>query len=64
MKVTIDASRCQGRGYCAKYAPEVFEVDDDGWSSPRHGGLVPPGQEESARTAVAACPEDAITILA
>ena len=31
MKARIDASRCEARGYCAKYAPGVFELDDDGY---------------------------------
>lgn len=28
MKVSIDTTACQGTGYCARIAPDIFEVAD------------------------------------
>lgn len=28
MKVSIDSTACQGTGYCARIAPDIFEVVD------------------------------------
>ena len=30
MRIAVDRERCQVNGVCARYAPEVFEVGDDG----------------------------------
>ncbi len=61
MKVSIDSSKCQGHGRCALTSPAVFDIDDDGY------GIVivdevPEGLEAEVRSAVASCPESAITI--
>lgn len=62
MKVRIDASRCEARGYCAKYAPGVFELDDDGYGRPLIEGDIPAELEADARMAADACPEQAVLI--
>lgn len=62
MKARIDASRCEARGYCAKYAPTVFELDDDGYGRALFDGELPAGLEADARTAETACPEQAVLI--
>ena len=28
MKVSVDTAACQGTGYCARIAPDIFEVVD------------------------------------
>jgi len=43
-------------------APEVFTIDDDGYSNIATGLEVPPTLEDKARTGVAACPERALMI--
>lgn len=62
MKVHVDMSKCQAYGTCADEAPELFTLDEWGYSQVRGGGDVPPGQEEAARRAVAACPVLAIAV--
>jgi ferredoxin len=62
MKVHVDPDRCQGHGRCYALAPDQFEADDLGDSSERGDGDVAGDREERARTAVANCPEQAITI--
>lgn len=62
MKVTIDASRCQGRKYCARFAPDVFDLDDDGYGRVTAAGELADRQLTDAKAAVTACPEQAITL--
>ena len=62
MKVTIDATRCQGHGRCFNLAPDVFGFDELG------NGVVlveRPDDERTrrlARLAQVNCPEHAIDI--
>jgi ferredoxin len=63
MKVRIDRERCQGHGRCYDLAPLVFTDDEEGYSVALNDGVVPAGQEELARLAVANCPESAIEIV-
>ncbi|MDI2132441.1 ferredoxin [Yinghuangia seranimata] len=62
MKVTVDASRCEGRGYCARLAPLVFESDEDGYPRVLVTQDLDEEQLADARTAVSACPEQAIAL--
>ena len=61
MKVAIDADVCQGHGRCYEIAPDIFTDDDRG-----RGSVINPdvsgGLLESARAAVNACPERAISL--
>jgi ferredoxin len=63
MRVRVDPERCQGHNRCYALAPELFEVDDYGYSSAVGDGTVPPELEEKARLAEANCPEFAVHIL-
>ncbi len=63
MKVHVDAERCQGHGRCYALAPDLFEPDDLGNGSEVGDGSVPADREDTARLAVANCPEHAIEIL-
>ena len=48
-----------GSGNCVFWAPEVFDLDDDGVAFVRGD---PSGHEEGVRRAVANCPASAITV--
>jgi len=62
VKVRIDPGRCQGHGRCYDLAPELFGDDEEGYGQVLGDGVVPPGQEDAARRAVANCPERAIEV--
>jgi ferredoxin len=62
MRVHVDQDKCQGHNRCFALAPGLFEIDDFGQSHELNDGVVPPGQEDQARLAVANCPEFAIEI--
>jgi ferredoxin len=62
MKVTIDRDRCTGHGRCYATAAGVFVDDDAGYGQLVGDGTVPAGQEDAARRAAVACPEQAITV--
>lgn len=61
MRVELDAQACTGHGRCYALAPDLFDADDLGHCVVLHA-TVPPGREAEARTAVANCPETALTI--
>ena len=61
MKVSVDRSLCQGHARCWEIAPDVFTLDDDGYSNIGADKPVPAGLEEKAREAVATCPERALS---
>lgn len=61
MRVTIDASRCLGNARCMAAAPEVFDVDDDGFSSvlDQHPAA---SLHDRVRLAARSCPTGAISV--
>jgi ferredoxin len=63
--ITVDGGRCTGHGRCADVAPEVFEIDDDGYSTRRHQGpqVAPTSLKAAAELGEASCPERAISVL-
>lgn len=65
MRVRIDGETCTGHGRCAKYAPNVYRLDEiDGYNSDRGTIItVPEGEEANARMGLKACPERAITVV-
>ena len=62
MKVSVDSSRCTGHARCNALAPEVFTVDDLGYSDIGENKDVPPELEAKARLGASACPERALRI--
>lgn len=62
MKITYDRSACQGHNRCYLLAPELFDVDDEGYAILLVEGEVPAELEQKARLAVDNCPEYAITV--
>ena len=63
MKICVDRDKCEGHNRCYSLAPELFEVDDLGYSTAKNEGVVPKGEEASARLAVDNCPEYAIEVV-
>jgi ferredoxin len=61
MKITLDTSVCTGHGRCYTLAPEVFDEDDRGHCVLKLEAL-PEALRESARGAVDACPEQALSL--
>ena len=63
MKLAVDQERCQGHGRCHATAPELFGLDDLGYSVLlAEAGEVPNALAEAAARAAAGCPERAITV--
>jgi ferredoxin len=62
VRVRVDRSRCQGHARCWAEAPDLYRLDDDGYSAV-DDVEVPPGLEELARRGADACPERAIAIV-
>ncbi len=62
MNVEIDLETCTGHGRCYMVAPLVFTSDDSGFGVVMTRGHLDPAQLAEARSAVANCPERAITL--
>jgi ferredoxin len=62
MKIRVDPTVCQGHALCAGVAPDLFTLDDEGYSN-LDETEVPAGLEELGRRGMQICPERAISIL-
>jgi ferredoxin len=62
MKISVDSAMCQGHNRCIAVAPDLFEIDEEGFASAAGDGVVPSELEEKADLAVDNCPEQAIRI--
>ncbi|MFS0736837.1 ferredoxin [Sphingomonas sp. 1P06PA] len=62
MRIKVDRTICAGHALCAIKAPDLYELDDDGFCI-SDGAVVPPGQEEQAELGAQSCPEKAITLV-
>lgn len=62
MRVSVDNSRCEAQGQCEAVAPDLFTLDEDGYSNIGQGKEVPAGMEADAREGVTACPMAALSI--
>ena len=62
MKIRNDKARCVGHARCAAVAPDIYELDDDGYIAVEEID-VPPGKEDIARRGARACPERVITVI-
>lgn len=60
LEVVIDQKKCLGCGTCVALVPEVFEMGKDGKAKVKKFSNV---EEEKIKTAVDACPAQAIKIL-
>ncbi|OBH12783.1 ferredoxin [Mycobacterium sp. E1747] len=61
MRVRLERDKCAGHAQCNAVAPDVFPLDDLGYST-LEDHLVAPGDEQATRDGVAACPEHALFI--
>lgn len=61
MKIELAEGKCVGHARCAAVAPDIYELDDNGYLTP---GVkeVTPGQEAAASRGARACPERAILV--
>ena len=62
MRLEVVADLCQGHNRCRALAPELIEIDEQGFARARGDGLVPPALIEKARLAVKNCPEYALRL--
>ena len=60
MRIHLDNAKCTGLGLCESFAPDVFEVQDDG-TLLVHVQEVGEDRVEEVRQAVASCPTEALT---
>lgn len=64
MKLVIDSALCAAHGSCVMAAPELFDIDEDGYNVAAGTTVeVHPGQEGAAQEGAAACPESAIQVV-
>jgi ferredoxin len=61
MKVWVDNSKCMGHAQCYAVDPELFPIDDAGYSCLQLHA-VKPEDEELTRRGVEACPERALIV--
>lgn len=59
MKVIVNQDACIGCGACAGVAEDLFEINDEGFSTVKVDE-VPADKEQEARDAMDACPTGAI----
>ena len=62
MKINYNREACQGHNRCYMLAPELFDVDDEGYAILLVEGDVPEDLQEKAQLTVDNCPEYAIEI--
>lgn len=60
-KVVVDFDLCQGHGVCEGEAPEVFELDEEGYLQILQDD-VPETERANVEKAVKHCPQRAIRI--
>jgi ferredoxin len=60
MRVTIDFDKCEGHGLCALAAPEVFWIDDDGYT--QFVADPPESERDNVTDAAQECPARAILL--
>ena len=63
MRIAYDRSACQGHNRCYALAPELFDVDEEGYAVLLVEGDVPAELEEKARLCADNCPEFAIEVV-
>ncbi|MEH3136430.1 MAG: ferredoxin [Mycolicibacterium neoaurum] len=61
MKIRLERSRCAGHAQCFAADPDIFPIDDEGYSI-MEDHAVPADEESTTRDGAAACPELALVI--
>ena len=62
VRVEVNLHICEGHGQCNAVAPEVYDLDDDGYCLIQNPD-VPPDLETQAVEGAHACPVCAITVI-
>ena len=62
MRLRIDSRLCQGHARCAALAPDLFDLDENGFGIVRPGCENAPAGDRQALLAVDNCPEQAIVL--
>ena len=62
MKILVDRQVCAGHALCAARAPDVYQLDDEGYCS-SNGASVPAHLQAQARLGARHCPEAAIVLV-
>lgn len=63
MRVSLDSGTCQGNGFCAQAAPQIFTVDDDEATNLYQDQDLPGDLEADAAMAVEVCPVMALMLI-
>lgn len=62
-ELSVEATRCMGHGRCYSAAPNLLSDDEEGFVTLRGSSMpIPESQVAEAQEAVAACPEQALTL--
>ena len=61
MRIRLERPKCVGHAQCYAVNPELFPIDDAGYSI-LEAHEVDPGNEQQIRDGVAACPEEALVL--
>jgi ferredoxin len=61
VKVAVDPDRCRGHGVCLGICPDVFSLNDDGYTEAITSD-VPTELHDAVREACDGCPEQAIEL--
>lgn len=61
MKVRLQPGKCAGHAQCHAVSPDLFPIDDDGYST-LEAHEIAPDEEEFVQLGVGSCPELALTI--
>jgi ferredoxin len=62
MRIIVDHDICSGHGRCNAAAPDLYTLDESGYSAITEVSVAP-GDEAAARAGVDACPERAIQLV-
>jgi len=62
VKIVVETGACAGHARCFARAPEIYDLDDDGYCAVTELE-VPAGSEQAAAEGARACPEKAIKVI-
>ncbi|MEJ2862179.1 ferredoxin [Actinomycetospora flava] len=62
MIIEVDRAVCEGHGLCEQTSPEIFEVDEEGYSRVLVGEITP-DLRAAAESGARACPVAALFLL-
>jgi ferredoxin len=63
IRIQVDRQKCMGHARCAMMAPDVYQLDENGYVDIPDGTVLPDGQRALALEGAAACPERALSVV-